>query len=145
MKRWSVGEMKGWKSTLTLLLHSLPSTALRKGQGICPVFRHRYHNGFRKLCANTNNRDSNSVGTSTNVTNHQKVSIAVVGTGAVGSYYGGRLWEQKDMYNVKFHMRSAHNLDACRKNGLQIKVRCSKSSSYDVKPCFPFRYALKYN
>lgn len=138
MKRRSVDVMKGWKSALTLLLHSLPSTALRKGQDLCPVFRNRYQNGFRKLCTNTNNCDSNSLGTSPNVTNcinttidlnHQKVSIAVVGTGAVGSYYGGRLWEQKDMYDVKFHMRSAHNLDACRKNGLQIKVRCIKPSS----------------
>ncbi len=128
--------MKGWKSTLTLLFHGLPANNLRKGQDVCPVLRNRYHSGFLKLCAKANNGDvttlgstssNNCSGTNTNTDLIQKVSIAVVGTGAVGSYYGGRLWEQKDLYNVKFHMRSGQNLDTCRKNGLQIKVTCVKS------------------
>lgn len=34
-------------------------------------------------------------------------SIAIVGSGAVGGYYGARLWEC-GAYNVKFHMRGDH-------------------------------------
>jgi len=129
--------MKGWKSTLTLLFHGLPVNTLRKGQDVCTVLRNRYHGGFLKLCAKASNGDVTTLGsTSThNCTNthnnantnpNEKVSIAVVGTGAIGSYYGGRLWERKDLYNVKFHMRSTQNLDACRKKGLQIQVTCIK-------------------
>ncbi len=36
-----------------------------------------------------------------------KPSIAIVGSGAVGCYYGARLWETKK-YNVIFHMRNEH-------------------------------------
>lgn len=50
-----------------------------------------------------------------------RISIGIVGTGAIGSYYGARLWERRDLYNVKFHMRSAENFDACQDHGLQVK------------------------
>ncbi len=36
-----------------------------------------------------------------------KQSVAVVGSGAVGCYYGARLWESGD-YEVSFHMRGEH-------------------------------------
>lgn len=36
-----------------------------------------------------------------------KTTIAVVGSGAVGGYYGARLWET-GAYDVKFHMRGDH-------------------------------------
>mmetsp|Transcript_11455 Transcript_11455/g.16456 ORF Transcript_11455/g.16456 Transcript_11455/m.16456 type:complete len:148 (+) Transcript_11455:197-640(+) len=52
-----------------------------------------------------------------------RISIGIVGTGAIGSYYGARLWERRDLYNVKFHMRSAENFDACQDHGLQVKVK----------------------
>jgi len=37
----------------------------------------------------------------------KKESVAVVGSGAVGCYYGARLWES-DAYDVSFHMRGEH-------------------------------------
>ena len=51
---------------------------------------------------------------------HQRTPVvAIVGSGAVGSYYGSRLWEC-GRYDVRFHMRG-ENLEASRKNGLQVK------------------------
>lgn len=47
-----------------------------------------------------------------------KQSIAVVGSGAVGSYYGARLWES-GAYNVKFHMRGEH-YETSVKKGLNV-------------------------
>lgn len=47
-----------------------------------------------------------------------KLSIAVVGSGAVGCYYGARLWESGE-YNVKFHMRGDH-YSASVKSGLNV-------------------------
>ena len=48
--------------------------------------------------------------------------IAIVGAGAVGSYYGGRLWEglkADDDANVMFHLRNEH-YDHCSKNGIDV-------------------------
>ena len=45
-------------------------------------------------------------------------SIAVIGSGAVGSYYGARLWES-GMYHVKFHMRGKHYETSIQK-GLNV-------------------------
>ena len=54
-----------------------------------------------------------------NIDGHQRTPvIAIVGSGAVGSYYGSRLWEC-GRYDVHFHMRG-ENLEASRKNGLQV-------------------------
>ena len=36
-----------------------------------------------------------------------KPTVAIVGSGAVGAYYGSRLWET-GVYDVKFHMRGEH-------------------------------------
>jgi 2-dehydropantoate 2-reductase len=36
-----------------------------------------------------------------------KPSVAIIGSGAVGGYYGSRLWETGEC-NVKFHMRGEH-------------------------------------
>ena len=47
-----------------------------------------------------------------------KPSIAIVGSGAVGGYYGARLWECGS-YNVKFHMRGANFLQS-KEKGLQV-------------------------
>ena len=52
--------------------------------------------------------------------------IAIVGAGAVGSYYGGRIWESvrsRSDVNVMFHLRNEH-YDHCSQNGIEI-------SSYD--------------
>jgi len=48
-----------------------------------------------------------------------KVSIAIIGSGAVGCYYGARLWET-GQYNVKFLMRGEHFL-VSKKKGLNVK------------------------
>lgn len=49
----------------------------------------------------------------------KKLSIAIVGSGAVGSYYGARLWEC-DGYDVRLHMRGDH-YRASVENGLRVK------------------------
>lgn len=48
--------------------------------------------------------------------------IAIVGAGAVGSYYGGRIWESVRSSNrtdVFFQLRNEH-YDYCTKNGIEI-------------------------
>lgn len=48
--------------------------------------------------------------------------IAIVGAGAVGSYYGGRLWESvrsRSDVNVMFHLRNEH-YDHCSQHGIEI-------------------------
>ena len=56
-------------------------------------------------------------------TNSKKTKrVAIVGAGAVGSYYGGRIWEsvrtQRDT-NVIFQLRGEH-YDYCAKNGIDV-------------------------
>jgi 2-dehydropantoate 2-reductase len=45
-------------------------------------------------------------------------TVAIVGSGAVGGYYGARLWET-GAYNVKFYMRG-ENYQASTKNGFNV-------------------------
>ena len=47
-----------------------------------------------------------------------KKSVAIVGSGAVGGYYGARLWET-GLYDVKFHMRGEH-YTASKTDGLNV-------------------------
>jgi 2-dehydropantoate 2-reductase len=47
----------------------------------------------------------------------RKPSIAIVGSGAVGGYYGARLWESG--YEVNFYMRGDH-YDISKANGLNV-------------------------
>jgi 2-dehydropantoate 2-reductase len=46
-----------------------------------------------------------------------RISVAIVGSGAVGGYYGARLWESG--YDVRFHMRG-ENYQQSTKNGFQV-------------------------
>lgn len=48
----------------------------------------------------------------------EKQSVAIVGSGAVGCYYGARLWETQE-YNVMFHMRGDH-FSLSKKKGLNV-------------------------
>ncbi|KAL3938952.1 MAG: hypothetical protein SGBAC_006234 [Bacillariaceae sp.] len=48
-----------------------------------------------------------------------KPTVAIVGAGAVGGYYGARLWEC-GAYDVKFHMRGDH-FSQSKKRGLDVK------------------------
>jgi hypothetical protein len=48
----------------------------------------------------------------------EKQSIAIVGSGAVGGYYGARLWEA-GVYDVKFQMRGEH-YEKSKDNGLNV-------------------------
>jgi 2-dehydropantoate 2-reductase len=50
--------------------------------------------------------------------NHKKQTIAIVGSGAVGCYYGARLWET-NQYNMKFFMRGDH-YSASKTKGLNV-------------------------
>lgn len=61
---------------------------------------------------------------STSIANGEKskTSIAIVGSGAVGLYYGARLWECREKYDVRFHFRSEENYQVCNQKGLHIKV-----------------------
>mmetsp|Transcript_28308 Transcript_28308/g.42275 ORF Transcript_28308/g.42275 Transcript_28308/m.42275 type:complete len:409 (-) Transcript_28308:523-1749(-) len=61
--------------------------------------------------------DANTSSSSFN--SNKKKSIAIVGSGAVGCYYGARLWECKD-YDVHFFMRGEH-YDTCKTDGLEVK------------------------
>ena len=48
--------------------------------------------------------------------------IAIVGAGAVGSYYGGRIWESvrsRSDVDVMFHLRNEH-YDHCSQHGIEI-------------------------
>jgi 2-dehydropantoate 2-reductase len=47
-----------------------------------------------------------------------KTTIAIVGSGAVGGYYGARLWET-GKYDVKFHMRGEH-YEKSKADGLNV-------------------------
>jgi 2-dehydropantoate 2-reductase len=47
-----------------------------------------------------------------------KTTIAIVGSGAVGGYYGARLWET-GVYDVKFHMRGDH-YETSKSDGLNV-------------------------
>ena len=48
----------------------------------------------------------------------EKLKVAIVGSGAVGCYYGARLWECHQ-YDVMFHMRGEH-LQASLSKGLNV-------------------------
>ncbi len=55
-------------------------------------------------------------------TSERTSRIAVVGAGAVGSYYGGRIWESvrsSSNTDVMFHLRNEH-YDYCRENGISV-------------------------
>ena len=45
--------------------------------------------------------------------------VAVIGSGAVGSYYGARLWEVG--HDVHFYMRNPDHIQACRRKGMSIQ------------------------
>jgi len=67
-----------------------------------------------------------------------KPVVAVIGSGAVGCYYGGRLWES-GRYDVKFHMRGEH-YEKSKANGLNITVSTdlaiiSGSLSFPIQSC----------
>mmetsp|Transcript_21839 Transcript_21839/g.33192 ORF Transcript_21839/g.33192 Transcript_21839/m.33192 type:complete len:374 (-) Transcript_21839:187-1308(-) len=47
-----------------------------------------------------------------------KPTIAIIGSGAVGCYYGARLWETNE-YQIKFHMRGDHYTTSIEK-GLMV-------------------------
>jgi 2-dehydropantoate 2-reductase len=51
-----------------------------------------------------------------------KPSIGIVGSGAVGGYYGARLWES-GAYDVKFFMRGDH-YEESKSNGLNVTSVC---------------------
>ncbi len=57
-------------------------------------------------------------GTSTSASTNVKPKIAIVGSGAVGCYYGARLFET-DRYDIVFHMRGDHYKKS-KESGLKV-------------------------
>jgi len=51
--------------------------------------------------------------------NDERSTVAVIGAGAVGGYYGARLWESKK-YDIKFHMRGEH-YEVSTRDGLRVE------------------------
>ena len=80
---------------------------------VSPMIKTKTHYLQMKITSNADGNANNN-----NKTKH----IAIVGAGAVGSYYGGRIWEsvrtQCDT-NVMFHLRGEH-YDHCTKNGIDV-------------------------
>jgi hypothetical protein len=70
----------------------------RRGQGR----RYAQHNGGAEALKATSNKET----------------VAIVGSGAVGAYYGSRLWESC-VYDVKFYMRGEHYQKSVL-NGLNV-------------------------
>jgi len=54
-----------------------------------------------------------------NDVSEKKLKVGIIGSGAVGSYYGARLLQCGE-YDVSFHMRGAH-YETCKTSGLQIE------------------------
>jgi 2-dehydropantoate 2-reductase len=71
------------------------------------------HCRYRQCTSRTTSLQSSLATSST----QQKKSIAIVGTGAVGGYYGARLWEAG--YDVKFQMRG-NNLSTSQNDGFRV-------------------------
>ena len=64
--------------------------------------------------------------------NERTSRIAIVGAGAVGSYYGGRIWESVRSSNrtdVFFQLRNEH-YDYCTKNGILVITIQLKSDPF---------------
>jgi len=82
--------------------------------------RHRKRNeyltfSFLKKLFTTKRGNENEIKCSPSET-----SIAIVGSGAVGCYYGARLWESN--YDVSFLARGEH-YQACIEDGLNVTVK----------------------
>jgi 2-dehydropantoate 2-reductase len=63
-------------------------------------------------------RYSNNDGAEALKATSKKETVAIVGSGAVGAYYGSRLWES-GVYDVKFYMRGEH-YEKSVLNGLNV-------------------------
>ena len=63
-------------------------------------------------------RDTLSSDHSSELRAASKVSIGIVGSGAVGGYYGARLWES-GLYDVRFFMRGEH-YEKSKSTGLDV-------------------------
>ena len=63
--------------------------------------------------------NSDSAAASKSETPKTKTTVAIIGSGAVGGYYGSRLWEAG--HDVKFHMRGDHYKQS-KANGLVVTV-----------------------
>ena len=77
-----------WNSISTLAISS---------RGKSPIFMADDDSDTFEIASSSDNDDNNK----------RKPTVAIVGAGAVGAYYGCRL-EETGAYNVKFHMRGEH-------------------------------------
>ncbi len=78
-----------------------------------------------QLPSSTKPLETSSTTTTTTTTTDasgKTTRIAIVGAGAVGSYYGGRIWESvrsRNDVNVMFHLRNEH-YDHCSQHGIDV-------------------------
>jgi len=77
-----------------------------------------------QLPSSTKPLETSSTTTTTTTTDAsgKTTRIAIVGAGAVGSYYGGRIWESvrsRNDVNVMFHLRNEH-YDHCSQHGIDV-------------------------
>ena len=106
---WSMPFVSKWKQLAFPLVCFLTILITRVDAFVPSIKRQRQeHRHSSTLCR--------SNGASVDV--ETKPTIAIVGAGAVGSYYGSRLWET-GAYDVKFHMRGEH-FRASAQHGLSI-------------------------
>lgn len=89
----------------------MPKVSRYISLGLC-FFTRRTTTGFSK---NSKRVISTSISSSSG---KPPTTVAIVGAGAVGGYYGAKLWEC-DSYDVKFQMRGEH-FSECKANGLRV-------------------------
>lgn len=105
---------------LFLLNANSTSAFVAVSDGIIGVYNHP------RLSVRRSTTSSSSSSNNNNDTIHKtepspptpKPSIAILGSGAVGCYYGSRLWETQ-RFDVRFYMRGEH-LEVCRRKGLRV-------------------------
>mmetsp|Transcript_20725 Transcript_20725/g.46245 ORF Transcript_20725/g.46245 Transcript_20725/m.46245 type:complete len:472 (-) Transcript_20725:74-1489(-) len=104
-------------SWLSLSLHFSYCHAFAIGRPATDLLEHPPRIGVSKLYASKDVGADSNVGTNTAGTGPKPI-IAVIGSGAVGCYYGARLYET-GLHDVRFHMRGDH-YTLSKSNGLNV-------------------------
>lgn len=100
--------------------HHHPSIIMRNSRGLVVVGvvnTKRFASSSSSSMSTDDDDDSSSSSASKNETTPKTTTVAIIGSGAVGGYYGSRLWEAG--HDVKFHMRGDHYKHS-KANGLVV-------------------------
>ena len=98
--------------------HHHPSIIMRNSRGLVVVGVVNTKR-FASSSSMSTEDNSDSAAASKSETPKTKTTVAIIGSGAVGGYYGSRLWEAG--HDVKFHMRGDHYKHS-KANGLVVTV-----------------------